>query len=390
MTPLLWVLVACAASIGAFVLVELALRAWLPAHAPHFIWTPFARRRIELDRDALPDLPPIANWEVNAAGERGAPVPETWERTYRVLVTGGSAAECYFLDQRDTWPEVIARELARPEERAKLGAERIHVGNVARSLVSCAHVERMLELTLPRYERLDALVLMVGASDMVAWFERRAPARLADEPIPPSQIFEWHAEGPFGWTPRTLALRRVASLWNKRLRRPIEVRERAGKRLIDARAMRQRAKERVTEVPEPAAMLERFELHLRRLIELGRARGARVILARQPWLEKELTPEEDRRLWNFGAGRPYTQEVTTYYSTQVSWKLLELIDERAARIARELGVEEVVLNEIVPRDFQHYYDELHHTPKGCELVGKAVARAIVEGAHRRAPAASVR
>lgn len=380
---LAWLAALAAAGALGFAIAELIARAWLPANGPYFVWAPFARRRLELDRNVLPTLSEVALWEVNAAGERGAPLPASWERTYRVLVTGGSAAECYFLDQKSTWPEVIARELNTSEARSALGVERVHVGNVARSLVSCAHVERMLERTLPRYERLDALVLMVGASDLVYWLERNAPAELPDEPIAPSQIFEWHPEPPFGWGPRTLALRRIASYWNKRLRRPIEVRERAGKRLGDARAMRQRARTTVTQAPDPRAMLERFERYLRRLVELGRAKGARVILARQPWLEKELTPQEDRQLWNFCVGRPYVGEVTTYYATRVSWDLLARIDERAAKVAREMQVEEVVLNDIVPRDFEHYYDELHHTPRGCELVGVAVARRIREGAGAR-------
>jgi hypothetical protein len=390
MTAVLWIAALAGAALAAFVLAELAARAWLPGRAPYFVWQPFARRRLELEPGVLPSLPAVARWEINAAGERGAALPDDWGGACRVLVSGGSAAECYFLDQECTWPEVIARELNTPHARAELGVERVHVGNVARSLVSCSHVERMLARTLPRYERLDVLVLMVGASDVVNWLEKGAPPTPGDEPIPPAQVFEWHPEPPFGWTARTLALRRVASYWNKRLRRPVETRERAGKRLAEARAMRQRAPTMLTRAPEPTAMLERFELHLRRLVELGRARGARVILARQPWLEKELTPEEDQLLWNFCFGKPYTQEVKTYYAPRACWELLRRVDERAARVARELGVEEVVLNDVVPRDFEHYYDELHHTPKGCELVGKAVARKIREGVGRGVKASAER
>ena len=359
------------------VVVELVARAWMARRGPYYVWTPFARMRIELDREALPSLPAVAHWEVNADGERGAPPPSASGKTYRVLVTGGSAAECYFLDQKDTWAEVIARELAQPDLRAALGADHVHVGNAARSLVACEEIELMLRRTLPRYTRLDVVVFLVGASDVVHWLEKSTPACVEPKPIPASQVFAWHPEGPFGWGPRTLALRRIASLWNKRIRRPVEVRERAGKRLDDARRMRQRAKEVLDRTPDPAPMLDHFEMHLRRLVELVRAKGARVLIARQPWLEKQLTPEERARLWNFGAGRPYAQEVTTYYAHETVWRLLAAVDERAVRVARELGVEELDLNAVVPRDFEHYYDELHHTPKGCELVGRAVAGKIV-------------
>ncbi|MBI5363696.1 MAG: hypothetical protein HZA53_10995 [Planctomycetes bacterium] len=376
--------VALSVGIALFALAELLARAWMARHGPYFVWAPFARMRLELDHDALHSLPPVANWEINADGERGSPPPVDHARAFRVLVAGGSAAECYFLDQEDTWAEVIARELTRPEALASLGTERVHVGNVARSLVACAEIELMLRRTLPRYARLDVVVFLVGASDVVQWLEKSTPAVIAERPIPADQVFAWHPEGPFGWSPRTLALRRIASRWNKRLLRPVEVRERAGKRLEDARRMRARATELLDRTPDPAPMLAHFDAHLRRLVELVRAKGARVVIARQPWLEKELTPEERALLWNFGAGRPYAQEVTTYFAHEAVWTLLAAVDQRVVTVARELGLETVDLNAVVPRDFEHYYDELHHTPRGCELLGRAVARRILAG---RAPSA---
>lgn len=383
-----WVAIGVGAVAAFGVATELVLRAILPRRGPYFVWAPFARTRLVIDRETLPTLEKEARWEINADGERGSPPPADWKRAYRILVTGGSAAECYFLDQASTWAEVIARELSTHAALAKLGVERVHVGNVARSLVACEEIDLMLERTLPRYERLDAVVLMVGASDVVHWLEKRTPPRIERHAIPASQVFAWHPEGPFGWTPKTLAARRVASYWNKRLRRPVEVRERAGKRLADARAMRARAKELVTTLPDPRPMLEHFEEHLETLVRRLQARGARVVIARQPWLEKELTPDERALLWNFGAGRPYSQEVTTYYAHESVWKLMAQVDARASELAKRLGAEEVELNALVPRDFEHYYDELHHTPKGCAIVGRAIARAIVDGA--RVPVASAR
>jgi len=53
------------------------------------------------------------------------------------------------------------------------------------------------------------------------------------------------------------------------------------------------------------------------------------------------------------------------------------------RVARELGAESLELRSQVPADFEHYYDEMHHTPKGCALVGELVAQAIAE--HAPAP-----
>jgi hypothetical protein len=378
LSPLEWILGSALALAVLFVLAELSARLVLRNFGRYFVWAPYARTRMELDRDALPSLEPVVHFEINEAGERGDMLPKDWSKTYRVLVAGGSVAECYFLDQKTSWPYVIQTVLNRPESLKKLGVERVHVGNVSRSLVACQHLHRMLERTLPRYERLDAIVFMVGASDLVHWLEKKTPSVVEDEAIPPSQVFAKHPEGPFGWGPKTLALRRIASHWNKRLRRPVEVRLRAGKRLAEARLMRARAREILDEVPDPGPMLDHFETYLRQLIALAKSRARRVIVARQPWFDKEFTPAEEKLLWNFGAGKPYVEEVTTYYSHAVVWKLMRQVDARASAIARETGVEELDLMPVLERSFEIYYDSLHHTPKGCAVVGTKIAEAILK------------
>ena len=371
---------AIAALGAAFVALELAARAWLRSRARYYVFAPHARLEMELDRDVLPDLEPVVRFEVNADGERGDPVPDDWSRTYRILVAGGSVAECWLLDQASQWPSVIQRLLSAPESLARLGVDRVHVGNVARSLVDCRQIDLMFERIFPRYRRLDVVVLLVGASDVVHWLEKGTPERLEDEPIPAADCFDEHPEGPFGWGPKTLALRRIASRWKKRTLRPVERRTRTGKRLAEARAMRARAQVVLDRVPDPAPMLDHYEKYFRALVARARSKAERVIVVRQPWFEKDYSPEEAALMWNFGQGRPYRGEVTTYYSHRVVWQLMRAIDERTVRLARELGAEEVDLMPLLERDLSVYYDELHHTPKGCEVVGRAVAQAILRPA----------
>jgi hypothetical protein len=368
------------------VAAELLARAWLARFGAYYVWPPFARLELHTDREAVPELEPTIRIEFNADGERGGPVPEDSRNVFRVLVAGGSVAECWFLDQESSWPLVIQRCLGEPANLARLGARRVHVGNIARSLVACEHVEQMLERVLPRYERLDVVLLMVGASDLVHWLERGTPARIDRDDIPIDAIFHQHPVGPFGWTPRTLALRRVLSSARRRLLRPVVHLENVGRRIARARLSRQRASEIIREVPDPGPMLDRFERSLRKLVERARTKAKRVVVVRQPWLEKEFTPEEERRLWMFGAGRIHSEAVTAYYAHEVVWKLMRKVDDRVRRACAELGVESVDLMPVVPPTFDLWYDEMHHTARGCERIGKALAGAILDGAGRGAPA----
>jgi hypothetical protein len=374
----LWFLaggVAILAALG--VAAELAARAWLARYGRYYVWPPHARLHLSTDREAVPELEPLVRVEFNAEGERGGPPPRDWSDAFRVLVAGGSTAECWFLDQPSTWPQVIQGALEEPASLAKLGVSRVHVGSIARSLVACEHVDRMVEQVLPRYERLDVIVLMVGASDLVHWLEKGTPTRIDRDEISLESMFSEHPEGPFGWSRSTLALKRVASDLRRRLLRPIARRRNVGRRIAQARLARAQAKEIIRSVPDPTPMLDRLEKNLRSLIEHARARAKRVIVARQPWLEKEFTAEEQKHLWMFGAGRVHSEAVTAYYAHDLVWKLMRKVDERVTRAAADLGVESVDLRPVVPPTFELWYDEMHHNARGCEKIGRALARVIL-------------
>jgi lysophospholipase L1-like esterase len=267
----------------------------------------------------------------------------------------------------------LQRELNAEPARARLGARNVHVGSIARSLVPCAALAAMLERVLPRYERLDLVVLMVGASDLVDWIERDCPGELGASPLALDAMFDEHCEKRCGWTRSTLALRRVASLWSRRLGR-VERRERAGRKLIELRQRRRDASRWIDSVPDPAPMLTRFETHLERLIHLARGRGARVLLARQPWFEKELSAEEEALMWNFCIGRPYLEPSTAYYTHRVVGELMRAVDARAVTVAERAGVEHLDLMPALERSLTTYYDYLHFTPQGARAVAHAIAR----------------
>ncbi|MFT7680309.1 MAG: hypothetical protein ACI8QC_004315, partial [Planctomycetota bacterium] len=210
-----WLLPALLFPPAAFVLAELGARIWLRVRDEYFVLQPHLRMQTTIDPAALPDLTPLVHTSVNADGERGDEVPDDPDSVLRVLVAGGSAAECYLLDQPASWPMVAQAELN------KLGPRKAHVGNVARSLVACDVLQRMLAKSLPRVQSLDYLVLMVGASDVVAWLEQKTPPHLESGRIPLSKICQEHPEGPFGWSLKQLALYRLLRRTNARLRKPV-------------------------------------------------------------------------------------------------------------------------------------------------------------------------
>jgi len=367
---------------AASLLAEVACRWWVRHRSGYYVWPPGKRLEVRLDRDVFPEGERSVRFDVNADGERGGEVPKP-DGLYRILATGGSATECFALDQPTSWPGALEILLRAPDKLRALGARHVHVGNIGRSYTGSAELDFVLERVLPQYRRLDAIVIMVGAGDVVQWLEEGAPPSLPPAHIPAGRIFSRHPEQRFGWKPSQWALIEVGRRLRRSLLRPREVEERAGAWYATARRMRAEAKEIRTTVPDAAVMVDRFEHHFRRALSRAKAHAERVIVARQPWFEKDYTAAEATHFWHAGLGKAWKGPITVYYSLEVVNRLMGLVDGRAAAVAVECGVEQIDLQSLVTPGLQHYYDHTHFTPAGAAVVADALVTALTREAGRR-------
>lgn len=374
MSVIAWVLAALLGAAVLFVVAELGARSWIRRRRHYYVLPPGLRIRLEVDRATFPQLEPVVRFEVNRDGERGGEVPRS-PGLYRVLVGGGSQAEGFLLDQHTSWPGALQRLLEQPEHLDRLGASHVHVGSIARSGVGAEALDLIFDRALPRYPRLQLIVVLVGATDVLRWLEHDAPALPA--PVRTADAFRCHPEGPFGWKPRSSAAVELLARARRRWLRPVQVHPRAGRWISRARAMRARAQDIQTTMPNPTDMLAHFEFHFRRVLARAAAHADRVLLVRQPWFDKPFTEEEAAHMWHGGAGQVWREDVSTYYSFEVVSRLMGLVDASAARIATDVGVEQVDLMPWLPRSLETYYDGFHHTPAGARSVATLVAAAVL-------------
>jgi len=373
-----WLLIAALAIPVLLVVAEAGSRWWVRRRSRYHVWSPGMRLEIRLAAEVFPQLEPRVRFDINGDGERGGDVPRGETGVYRVLAAGGSSVECFALDQPTSWPGALERLLNTPRSREGLGARRVHVGNIGHSGVASADLDLIFERVLPQYRHVDAILVMVGASDIYHWLEDGAPPSRPPSHIPEMMLFSSHPQQPFGWRPGEWALAEVA----RRLRRSwlhrIEVKERAGAWFATARRMRAEATEVRTTVPDPAAVLDHFEHHFDRLIRRAMTHADRVLLVRQPWFESDYTAEEAARFWHGGVGRAWKETVSVYYSHEVINGLLGLVDVRAVKVADELGIAHLNLRPLLTRGLRDYYDHDHYTPAGAAVVARAVAAALLE------------
>jgi lysophospholipase L1-like esterase len=372
MAIVLWILALPVAA----VVVELFARWWIRRRGEYYVLPPGLRVHASPDPSVFPNLERHVRFEVNGDGERADEVPRATKGLYRILVGGGSLLEGFFLDQHTNWPGALQRILEQPESRRELGASRVHVGCVARSGVGSEALDMIFERVLPRYPRLQLIIVMVGATDVLRWFELNTPAVMT--PVRTQDVFRWHPEGPFGWTPHQLAVGELVRRARKRWLRPIDVHEGAGRWIGKARAMRARATTIHNTLPDPSPMLNHFERHFGRLLQRAQAHADRVLVVKQPWFSRCPTSEEARSMWHGGVGQAWRNEVTAYYSFEASSRAMSLMDARASAVSRSLGIEVIDLMPIIEQSMETYYDGFHMTPSGARTVAHGVSDAILQ------------
>ncbi len=379
------VLFMLAALVVSAVVAELVARWWVRYHTNYYVLPPGLRLRMFLDPDALPQLEPTAWFEVNSDGERGREVPKPPRGLYRVLVAGGSQPEGFCLDQDLTWPGALQRLLERPRHLKILGASQVHVGCIARSGVGSEALDLIFEKVLPRYPHLELIVVMVGASDVLRWFEQNAPAKT--QPVRVNDVFRCHPEGRFGWAPRQLAIGELLRRARRRWLRPVDVHQRTGHWLTQARAMRAGATTIKETTPDPMPMLAHFEQHFRQLLQRAHDHADRVLVVRQPWFRRPLSAEETACMWHGGVGQAWREAITTYYSLDAFTRVMSRLDQRVVEITESLGVETLDLTSSLEQNLDTYYDGFHLTSKGGRQVATAVSAAILGHRRRRSTGA---
>jgi lysophospholipase L1-like esterase len=337
-----------------------------------FAFAPRWKMHQSLDPRLHPDLERQVRFEINSWGERGGPVPRG---AYRVLAVGGSSCECASLDQYTTWPAMVQKILSERSDSAEIGGRPVHVGSIGKSGYTTTSVATALSKILPRYRRkLDAILIMTGASDVIKWLEAGAPDRLPNE-APLDMLYMIHPGKISGFDPRQsglayIALRVMLTFKTKRV-------VNSGATVLRTREAKRRATDIRTNVPDARIVLDNFAARFSEILDLCAAKARRVIVVHQPWFEKrEYTSEELALQWIGGVKAPGGSP-KTFFSEQVICALYRQLDDVESRICRERGIEQIDLMPHLPPTLETFFDLNHFTPKGSRRVAELVADTIL-------------
>ena len=368
-----------AAAILLAIIAELIARLVLKNCLRSYVWEPNFKQQSSLNPEAFPPplMPETIRLEVNSLGELSSEPPKTKD-LYKVLLYGGSAAECYFLDKNDNWPKVLADELNQPEKIRILKKEEAHVGNLAKSGVDGLALIPIIDETLKHYKNPDLVIFMVGAGDIIRWLSRGG---LAEEDLRPLDLAEHMsvvANRAYGWQPRQLALVELARRLRSKFSTAVQTKTNAGTKLKELRSVRQSAT--ILQSHEsPQQMLDRFSEQFE--IALKRCQGSakRILVVHQPWFYGSPTEDETRAFWNFAIGSIYSGRCEEYFATELVGELMAAVAQRSRDLCSKMGIEDLDLLPFIEPNLETFYDFNHFTPKGAKVVAKAIAEAVIQG-----------
>lgn len=322
-------------------------------------------------------LPAEVEYAVNREGERGMPLPQV-NSLHRILLSGGSAAECALLPWGDSVGGQLERLLNEPAALTSLGAEAAHVGVVAHSQLDAHGIGFILKNILPYYRSLDTVLLLAGLADVLLWLEAGAPSGAAAPSDDKSD--EWLLNYPEMLfkvkKPATLVL--LQRVWICCFGRTLR-RKNAGRYAVNELEIRARAIPHVHVDSDPSVMVQAYKQNLRAAVNVARRYSKRVILIRQYCCDMPVqTPQEVALFWEGRLGDPKAPGPPRFIERSQMLDLFRMIGMATQETADDCGVECVSLVGNPEAREGIFYDDSHFAPEGGRQTAEVIANAILK------------
>ncbi|MFY9345300.1 MAG: SGNH/GDSL hydrolase family protein [Planctomycetota bacterium] len=284
------------------------------------------------------------HYTANSLGVRGPEWPERGGAR-RILCVGGSTTECLLLDDRETWPQLVAERLARG------GGPVCWVGDVGRSGYATSDHLRLLE-NEALLRQVDDVVFLVGINDL----QRAMKGRRLDTPFGLRPLYE-----------RSVAFRLIDQAQNVRRTRRRHLEESQDGSNYPLRRQQRAAARVETSPPDLGPARAQYHRNLEAIADQCARLGVRAWFVTQPVLWREhITAADEATLW-LGLFGDDSRPGTAWLAREMAAFNDEL---RTFCRERNLG-----LVDLAPLDGDPacFYDDCHFTREGAARVAELVA-----------------
>lgn len=330
-----------------------------------FPWPPNLRWIGRPAEGAMPGVGDKIEFSINKYGLRG-PRMDLEKADYKILVIGGSAAECMYVSDNLSWPWKLQDEISNRTHK------RCFIGNASRSsTITLDHINILLNYKLA--PRFDLIIVLCGINDIgrVIYNDRGYFRN--------SQEIAKHNFNIFNRV-RTIYYRDsiIFSIIKAHLIKNngnAVVPDRDGRWYIAQRQIRKDAlkKNAINEVPPNLDEgVSAYKSNLKVIIEICRSRGQKLLLLTQPTLwQAGLSKELTALLWEH-------KDREAAYTPEVLEKMTAAYNEALIEVCIKYNVPYLDLASALPHDTSVFYDDCHFNISGCGKIADLLSPVVIK------------
>jgi lysophospholipase L1-like esterase len=298
-----------------------------------------------------------ATHTTNKWGFRGPEPPADWENHYTIVTIGGSTTQCFYLDDHRTWSYLLG-------EKLKDKYPNVWVGNGGLDGQSThAHIIFMRKVISQLKPK--GVIVLAGANDLGFSISdgRETYGNPWDKP-------------DLSWKHRIFASSRLVQIlyiWKKIIFDDVTVVRGAGHGNFEPQPLiGEEQTSNQTPLPEDLKTLlpslGEYQENIRKIIQLGRSMGVKVIFLTQPMLF------DNTEYWRGIEGRFFwIKNTNSRMSAATYWKLQDIYNKGLIETCQIENISCFDLASAIPHSDLYFYDAYHFTEQGAELVAATVA-----------------
>lgn len=354
----------------ALLLLELLLQLYNPLQARikgnRIVLT--TNKTYHIKNDIIKTLPPEITVTRNSLGFRGPNPPSAISNHLSLVTIGGSTTQCFFLSDDQTWTARLGENLNR-------SFSPVWINNAGLDGHSTHGHQVLLEdFIVPLHPKVA--LFLVGANDVAR-----------------STMAEWDAENvksklqfnsPQAFVKSLSAYSEVAALVLNMYRSYTAYKAGLIHQQIDFKQqgyldISEEEQKKYLAENASSAYLNDYQARLKKIVETCRNVGIEPVLITQPLLvgfgTDDITGVDLARLKAYGPRQ----------SGKMYWDLVEAYNDVARQLGRDEGVQVVDLAKQMPKSSRYFYDFIHYTPEGSQVIADILARSLCPSLQEKFP-----
>lgn len=318
-------------------------------------------------KDGLfPGISGPVKYPINEFGFRGSSIPSG--TIHKALAIGGSTTECLYLDQSETWVQLLEDQFGKQKP--------VWIGNFSKSGLHTGHHVQQLNWALqqPGLKDVSVVFLLTGFNDLIHFLGNDSSYLNATD----SSLFHWaftvsdDRNKPFY---KRTGFSKAFSVLRSKSRQKNYEQDFSGEIYQRWKSYRQADRNKLDKLPSLDKALERFKRYVQQLQKIATTNGITLVFMTQPVLWSDPPVPEHESLFWLGKKGDFTDSTKGhYYTTRALAQGMQAFNETLRTSVKPDQGLLIDLERQLTRDLTVFYDDCHFNESGARQLAQFIYR----------------